>query len=70
MFAIFQAGADSGAFNLDKIGDAVKELAIRVVDGSDSTKEGFQLLGLDADAMATKFAAGGDKMCIRDRVCT
>ena len=60
MFAIFQAGADSGAFNLDKIGDAVKELAIRVVDGSDSTKEGFQLLGLDADAMAAKFAAGGD----------
>ena len=60
MFAIFQAGADSGAFNLDKIGDAVKEMAIRVVDGSDSTKEGFQLLGLNADEMAAKFAAGGD----------
>lgn len=26
MFAIFQKGAESGAFNLDKVGDAVKEL--------------------------------------------
>lgn len=60
MFKIFQTGVDSGAFNLDKIGDAVKELSIRVVDGSDTTREGFELLGLDADEMAQKFAAGGE----------
>lgn len=60
MFKIFQAGADSGAFNLDKIGDAVKEMSIRVVDGSDTTRQGFEALGLDADEMAAKFAAGGD----------
>ena len=40
MFKIFQKGADTGAFNLDKVGDAVKELSIRVVDGSDTTAEG------------------------------
>lgn len=60
MFKIFQAGADSGAFNLDKIGDAVKEFSIRVIDGSDTTKEGFEAIGLNADEMAARFAAGGD----------
>ena len=60
MFSIFEKGAESGAFNLDKVGDAVKEMSIRVVDGSDTTREGFELLGLDADEMAEKFAAGGD----------
>lgn len=60
MFAIFEKGADSGAFSLDKVGDAVKEMSIRVVDGSDTTREGFELLGLDADEMAEKFAAGGE----------
>lgn len=60
MFNIFQKGAESGAFNLDKVGDAVKEMSIRVIDGSDTTREGFKLLGLDADEMSAKFAAGGD----------
>lgn len=60
MFAIFQKGADSGAFNLDKVGDAIKEMSIRVIDGSETTKQGFDLIGLNADEMAAKFAAGGD----------
>lgn len=60
MFAIFQKGADSGAFKLDTVGDAVKEMAIKVIDGSDTTKEGFETIGLNADEMAAKFAAGGD----------
>lgn len=60
MFNIFQKGAESGAFNLDKVGDAVKEMSIRVIDGSDTTRQGFELLGLNADEMAAKFAAGGD----------
>lgn len=60
MFNIFQKGAESGAFNLDKVGDAVKEMSIRVMDGSDTTKQGFELLGLNADEMAGKFAAGGE----------
>lgn len=60
MFAIFQKSAESGAFSLDKVGDAVKEMSIRVVDGSETTKQGFELLGLNADEMAQKFAAGGE----------
>lgn len=60
MFQIMQAGADSGAWNLDKVGDAIKEMSIRVVDGSDTTAAGFQAVGMDADIMAQKFAAGGE----------
>lgn len=60
MFQIMQAGADSGAWNLDKVGDAIKEMSIRVVDGSDTTAAGFQAIGMDADIMAQKFAAGGE----------
>ncbi|BCI60851.1 phage tail tape measure protein [Solibaculum mannosilyticum] len=60
MFQIFQNGADSGAFNLDKVGDAVKELSVKVVDGSETTKAGFEAIGLNADEMAKKFAAGGE----------
>ena len=60
MFQIMQAGADSGAWNLDKVGDAIKEMSIRVVDGSETTAQGFAALGMDADTMAQKFAAGGE----------
>ena len=60
MFQIMQAGADSGAWNLDKVGDAIKEMSIRVVDGSETTAQGFAALGMDADEMAQKFAAGGE----------
>lgn len=60
MFKIFQKGAETGAWNIDKIGDAVKEMSIRVIDGSESTKEGFETIGLNADEMSAKFAKGGD----------
>lgn len=60
MFNIFASGAENGAFNLDKIGDAVKEFSIRAIDGSKTTQAGFEALGMDADEMAAKFAAGGE----------
>ena len=60
MFAIFQSGTDAGAWNLDKIGDAIKELSIRAIDGSNTTIDGFKRIGMNANDMAKKFAAGGD----------
>lgn len=60
MFSIFANGAQNGAFNLDKIGDAVKEFSIRAIDGSDTTKQGFEAIGMNADKMAQRFAAGGE----------
>lgn len=60
MFNILQRGTETGAFNLDKVGDAIKEFSIRAIDGSNTTIDGFTRLGLNADEMAKKFAAGGD----------
>lgn len=53
-------GAEAGVFSVDKVGDAVKEFNIRAKDGSDTTAEAFELLGMNADMMSEKFAAGGD----------
>lgn len=53
-------GADAGVFSVDKVGDAVKEFNIRAKDGSDTTAEAFELLGMNADTMAARFAAGGE----------
>lgn len=52
--------AEAGVFSVDKVGDAVKEFNIRAKDGSDTTAEAFELLGMNADMMSEKFAAGGD----------
>jgi phage-related minor tail protein len=53
-------GAEAGAFNMDKVGDAVKEFGIRAIDGSKTTSEGFKAIGLKADDMAKKFGQGGE----------
>lgn len=59
MFDTLAAGSANGAFNLDKVGDAVKEFNIRSKDGSKTSTEAFQMLGLNADKMMSTFAAGG-----------
>lgn len=61
MLNILIAGAEAGAFNLDKVGDAVKEFNIRAKDGSKTTAEGFEAIGLNAKDMGDAIAAGGDK---------
>lgn len=53
-------GADAGLFSVDKVGDAVKEFNIRAKDGSETTALAFETLGMDAEEMSAKFAAGGD----------
>ena len=53
-------GAESGAFSIDKVGDAIKEFNIRAKDGSKTSTEAYRLLGLNADVMSAKFAAGGE----------
>ncbi|MGG3737248.1 phage tail tape measure protein [Aeribacillus pallidus] len=61
MMNILISGAQAGAFNLDKVGDAVKEFNIRAKDGSESTAEAFKALGLNATKMANDIAAGGER---------
>lgn len=59
MFDTFSAGLESGAFNLDKVGDAVKEFNIRSKDMSNTSIEAYQALGLNAEQMSQTFANGG-----------
>lgn len=58
---ILIAGAQAGAFNLDKVGDAVKEFNIRAQDGSKTTSDGFKMIKLDAGKMAKAISAGGEE---------
>lgn len=58
---ILVKGAQAGAFNLDKVADAMKEFNVRAQDGSETTAEGFALIGLNAEEMGAAIAAGGDK---------
>ena len=58
--AILTKGAATGAYNVDFMADAMKEFQIRTIDGSASTKTAFSAIGLNADIMAQKFAAGGE----------
>lgn len=60
MLGILISGARAGAFNLDKVGDAVKEFNIRAQDGSKTTADGFAAIGLDARKMGEAIAKGGD----------
>lgn len=52
-------GTEAGTFSVDKLGDAMKEFGIRTKDTAESTNEGFELLGLNADKMRDSFAEGG-----------
>lgn len=52
-------GSEKGTFSVDKLGDAMKEFGIRTKDTAESTKEGYELIGLDAEKMRQEFAKGG-----------
>jgi phage-related minor tail protein len=61
MLGILITGAQEGAFNLDKVGDAVKEFNIRAQDGSTTTQQGFEAIGMNAKQMGEAISGGGDK---------
>lgn len=52
-------GVKAGARDIDTVADALKEFAIRGADGSKASAEGFALIGLNAEKMTAKIAAGG-----------
>lgn len=59
MFDTFSAGLEAGAFNLDKVGDGIKEFGIRTKDGSKGSMEAYQAIGLSGEKMTAQFAEGG-----------
>lgn len=59
-FNMLENGAEKGTFSVDKLGDAWKEFGIRAKDTTNTTTEAYEILGLNADEMRAKFAAGGE----------
>ncbi len=58
MFNMIANGAKNGTFQIDYLNDAVKEFGIRVKDGT--ADDTFKQLGLNANELKEKFAAGGE----------
>lgn len=52
-------GLQAGARDADIVADAIKEFALIAVDATGSAGDGYRALGLDAEEMAAKVAAGG-----------
>lgn len=52
-------GLSAGARNSDLVADAIKEFAIRSIDGTEGVAAGFEALGLSSEEMVATFAAGG-----------
>ncbi|WP_241471657.1 phage tail tape measure protein [Mycolicibacterium neoaurum] len=59
-FGLIAQAVRNGARDTDVAADALKEFSIRAIDNSETTRDAYTQLGLDADAMTAKFAAGGE----------
>lgn len=57
MFNMLANGVQNGTWSVDKLGDAVKEMNIRLNDGT--ANEALQTLGFNLDDIKSKLAAGG-----------
>ena len=70
-FSVLKSGTEGGAFNLDKLGDVMKEFNIRVNDGSKSTSEALGEIGLSAEDITRSIQENGVEEAftsIRDRI--
>jgi hypothetical protein len=56
---LLSQGLKAGARDADIVADSIKEFSIRAIDGSESTKAGFEAIGLSASDMSAKIGAGG-----------
>ncbi|MCI3272151.1 phage tail tape measure protein [Streptomyces cylindrosporus] len=56
---LLSQGLKAGARDADVVADAIKEFSIRAIDGSTTTAQGFQAIGLDAQTMAERIGKGG-----------
>ena len=57
-FAIMETGLQAGMLGTDKAADLFKEFRLRIQDGSDSTRDALNAIGLDADGMYEQMADG------------
>lgn len=56
---LMSQGLQAGARDTDTVADALKEFQIRATDGSKASSEAYQAIGLNAEEMTKKIAAGG-----------
>ncbi|MGJ6124705.1 phage tail tape measure protein [Mycolicibacterium sp. Y3] len=56
---LLRQGLEGGARDTDIVADSIKEFSIRAVDGSKTTQQAFEALGLNATDTAGKLAQGG-----------
>ncbi|MER6364975.1 phage tail tape measure protein [Kitasatospora sp. NPDC001527] len=56
---LMSQGMQAGARDTDTVADALKEFQIRATDGSKSSAEAYKAIGLNAEEMTRKIAAGG-----------
>lgn len=52
-------GLNAGARDADTVADAIKEFSIEAVAGTDRVRTGYEMLGMDADAMFAAIGEGG-----------
>lgn len=58
MYSIMETGAANGVLGTDKIGDAVKEMGLRLNEGGDEVGAAFAGMGLSFDDISAKVASG------------
>ncbi|MEV6079614.1 phage tail tape measure protein [Streptomyces sp. NPDC052069] len=56
---LMSQGLQAGARDTDTVADALKEFQIRATDGSKASAEAYTAIGLNAEEMTRKIAAGG-----------
>lgn len=56
---LISQGLKAGARDGDLVADSIKEFSIRAIDGSKTTKAGFEAIGLSASHMSTAISHGG-----------
>ena len=57
---LISQGLQAGARDSDFVADALKEFQIRATDASTASAAGYELIGLSAEGMTAKIAAGGE----------
>lgn len=56
---LMSQGLQAGARDADTVADAIKEFSIEAVAGADRVRTGYEMLGMDADAMFARIGEGG-----------
>ncbi|MFP7833137.1 phage tail tape measure protein [Marisediminicola sp. LYQ134] len=57
---LLNQGLEAGARNTDVVADSLKEFQIRSTDASEASAAGYERIGLNAEEMTAKIAAGGE----------